>query len=321
MSTHYNQLFTQTFEQLGYNVVYQPSCLINNYDQKCWPINFPDVKWTDSTLVVMHCQDFVSIRNGECPELIAIEKHFADRASQVVVVHWNMDLDKVYSGPMTLLHFPTHSYELLLNLNANREDWLPAFDKTRTKIWQCLNGIPRKHRKLVAEYLQKFYSNGVLSLGTIIPLPKWNYNTYFGCENELNWLRLLPVYSDCDVNIVTETQYYESPGIISEKILMAFLGLQVPILIGYPGIITHCEQLGFDMFRDVVDTDYEFTNDDNRWKQALYLNSYLLNKGIDRDQLHSRLLSNQQHALNLPKMLVGNFTNRVSTNFPNLYTG
>src|SRR5210317_355423 len=120
MSTHYNQLFTQTFQQLGYRVVYQPSCLINNYDQKCWPINFPDVQWTDNTLVVMHCQDFVSIRNGECPELIAIEKHFADRASQVVVVHWNIDLDKVYSGPMRLLHFPTHSYELLLNLNASK---------------------------------------------------------------------------------------------------------------------------------------------------------------------------------------------------------
>lgn len=320
MSTHYNQLFTQTFEQIGYHVVYQPSCLINNYDQKCWPINFPDVQWTDNTLVVMHCQDFVSIRNGECPELITIEKHFAGRANQVVVVHWNMDLNKVYSGPMRLLHFPTHSYELLLNLNANRADWLPAFEKPRTTPWQCLNGIPRRHRNLVAEYLQKFYNNGVLSLGTIIPLPEWNYGTYFGCENELNWTRLLPVYSDCDVNIVTETQYYESPGIISEKTLMAFLGLQVPIVIGYPGIITHCEQLGFDMFRDVVDTDYEFANDDNRWKQALYLNSYLLNKGIDRDQLHSRLLSNQQHALNLPEILVNNFTSRVLTKFPDLCT-
>lgn len=321
MSTHYNQILTETFEKLGYTVVYQPSCLQMPYDGNCWPIQFPEVNWQSNTLVVMHCQDYVSIKNGVCPELQCIESHFSDHADQVVVIHWNMDLTKVYKGSMHLLHFPTHSYELMLNLAGCYQDWQQSLDKVRTTAFQCLNGFAKPHRKLVANYLKKFYPHGVISLGTQIPLLQCNYATYEQCDNVTNWMRLQSVYGDCDVNVVTETQYYEDLGIISEKTLMAFLALQVPIVIGYPGIIAHCEQLGFDMFRDIVDTDYEYADHSSRWKQALYLNSYLLCNGIDRQDLIERLVQNQKLALELPEKLVELFVSKVSTNFPDRCKG
>lgn len=317
---HYNKILKQTLGDMGYDVAFQPCCLMMPYDGTCWTIRYPNVKWRPNTRVIMHCQDFVSIdmTNNTCPELDVIEKYFGDNADKVIIIHWNIDLEKLYDGPMTLLYFPTHSYELLINLNKSFDQWNSLLTKPRSKIWQCLNGVTRKQRRLVARYLQEFYSNGILSLGNDIPLAEWNYETYFGCNNELNWTRLLPVYGDCDINIVTETQYYQSPGIITEKTLMAFLGLQVPILIGYPGIITHCQQLGFDMFRDIVNTDYEFASDDVRWKQAIDLNSGLLTNGIDRDSLHTRLLNNQKHARALPKKLVRDFSNKVLATFQDL---
>lgn len=321
MSTHYNELFTNTFEQLGYAVVYQPSCLINNYDQQCWPIQFPDVNWTDRTLVVMHCQDFVSVRDNCCPELIAIEQHFGDRADRVVVIHWNLNLHRVYSGPLKLVYFPTHSYELLLNLRSQKDQWLPNFNQKRTKAYQCLNGIPRRHRIQVVEHLQKYYNNhnNYISLGDKIVLPQWEYNTYFGCENETNWQRLQYVYADTTVNIVTETQYTESPGIISEKTLFAFLAQQIPVVIGYQGIVEDCASLGFDMFEDIVDVSYDHQTDTNRWRNALDFNRDLI-MGDAQVDVKERLAKNLQTVLDFSDYLVNRFVNTVQESFPSLDT-
>ena len=321
MSIHYNELFTNTFEKLGYDVVYQPSCLINNYDQHCWPIQYPDVSWTDRTLVVMHCQDFLTVRDNLCPELESIEQHFDAHAHRVVVIHWNLNLNKVYSGPLKLVYFPTHSYELLLNLRASKEQWLPNFDQLRTNTYQCLNGIPRRHRIQVVEHLQKYYNNhnNYISLGERIPLPEWNYSTYFGCENETNWQRLQYVYTDATVNIVTETQYTESPGIVSEKTLFAFLAQQIPIVIGYPGIVEDCASLGFDMFEDIVDVSYDHQTDANRWRNALDFNRDLILGNLQVD-LEQRLQKNLQTVLAFPDYLIERFINTVQENFPNLDT-
>ena len=305
---HYNEVLVQPFRQAGFDVVYKPSCCQIPYDGKCWPISYPDVKWNDNTVVIMHCQDFVTIDNNGCPELRAIEAHFGSNASRVIVVHWNIDLQTVYTGPLTLLYFPTHSYELLNNLAQTQEEWKPGLLTERSTNWQCLNGTTRQHRELIAYYMQEHYQNGILSYGEEIPLPKWDFSTYYGCENETNWQRLQPVYSSCNVNIVTETQYYETPGIITEKTLMAFLGLQVPVFIGYRGMIDHIEGLGFDVFRDLVDTSYDYWDDDVRWKDAIELNKDIINGKFDRNQYIERLKRNQDYALNTwSELMVDNF--------------
>ena len=109
-------------------------------------------------------------------------------------------------------------------------------------------------------------------------------------------MRLLPIYADCSINIVTETIYKNPLGIITEKTIMAFLALQVPILIGYPGIVDHCESLGFDMFRDIVDTTYDYLPNEIRLNQAIVNNQCLLQHGVDREKLSNRLIKNQQWA-------------------------
>jgi len=303
---HYNSLFINTFQNLNFSVVYQPSCLQQPYNQQCWPIQYPKVAWSNNTIVIMHCQDFVSTQNQRCLELVAIEQHFGVWSDRVIVIHWNYNLQSVYTGPLRLIYFPTHSYELLINLGNTFSDWSKQLHTPRQYIWQSLNGLPRPHRRSVVKKLKQ-YSMGILSLGTEIPLDNYDYSTYFGCDNETNWQRLLPVYGNCDVNIVTETQYTECPGIISEKTLMCFLALQIPIVIGYKGIVDHCRQLGFDMFDDLVDNSYDQLDNYIRWKQALESNHRLLTNKINRLKLSDRLLANQQHALNWPSRMRSNF--------------
>jgi hypothetical protein len=327
---HYNQLLVQPWRYAGYRVVYQPSCLNPPYDGICWPIQYPEIKSWNNTVVIMHCQDFVSIdmEQNICPELEKIEKHFGDRANQVIVVHWNIDLHTVYNGSLNLVYFPTHSYELLLKMKKTFDEWKPRYveNLSRPVRFQCLNGIPRPHRCLVVDWLDKNNLNGIRSFGDSRSLENYEYTKCIGFnqfDNQGNWILLQPIYSQCDVNIVTETMYYENPGIITEKTLMAILAMQVPILIGYKGIVKHFEDLGFDVFRDIVNTEYDNFSNDTRWLTALESNRNLLVDPLPREDLESRLLANREHVLSIwPEQLVNNYnqavTDIVKEIFPNL---
>ena len=118
---------------------------------------------------------------------------------------------------------------------------------------------------------------------------------------------------------MTETQYTECPGIITEKTLFAFLAQQIPVVIGYRGIVDDCESLGFDMFRDIVDTSYDHQTDDNRWRDALLFNRELL-KGKKTFDVSRRLKNNLETALKLPTVFVQRFVSTVQENFPSLDT-
>jgi hypothetical protein len=292
-----------------FDVIGKWSALVPPYNNNSgWLLDYPDVKtWHSNTIVIMYLQDFVTVKDGRCLELEAIENHFGEKSNRVVVVNWTMDLEKVYTGPLNLMYFPWHSFELLGNLNDNRSEWESTLDAERTIPWQCLNGTARSHREIIADYVNKHFDNGILSMGDDIPLPDWPFNTYFGCENETNWMRLLPVYSQCAVNIVTETFYY-TPGIITEKTIMAFLALQVPVVIGHKGIVEQLERLGFDMFRDLVETDYDTYDNGTRWHQALELNRNVIEGKFDRSLYMDRLLRNRNYALEVwPTLLLEQF--------------
>jgi hypothetical protein len=102
-------------------------------------------------------------------------------------------------------------------------------------------------------------------------------------------MRLLPIYAKCQVNIVTETQYDEPPGIVSEKTLMAMIAQQVPIVIGHQGIVQDCRELGFDMFDDLVDTSYDSMPNDIRVEQAIIKNQDLILGKINLAPYQERL--------------------------------
>ena len=313
---HYNDILQKPFKDAGFTVIYQPSCLLNPYDGNKWPIQYPEVNWTDNTVVIMHCQDFVNVRDNVCCELLDIESYFGERANQVVVVVWNLNIP--YTGPLNVIYFPTHSYEILTELNRRKQEWLSEFDCIKTTNWQCLNGQVKPHRVNVVNYLRS-RTDGILSLKNQIPLTNAEYDRVYNWNNILNWFELLPVYTKCKVNIVTETEYAYEFSIITEKTLMAFLALQVPIIIGYKHVINECESLGFDMFRDIVETDYDTYNDQDRWEQALVLNKDIIEGKFNYNALQERLIRNREYALTVwPELVVEWFNSNAQDILENL---
>jgi hypothetical protein len=268
----------------------------------------------------MHCQDFVNVNNGVCRELELIEQHFGDRAHQVVAVVWNMDLQSVYQGPINVVYFPYHTYEIVSNLKLIQHQWLPRLQQPRTKIFQSLNGVAKKHRMLAVDLLKKFDCS-IVTLYPDLQLELFDYRSHLAVSNEENFIRLADVYGNCDINVVTESLYREPPGIITEKTVFAWMAMQVPIIIGYSGIVAHARSLGFDLFDDIVDHSYDCYPNHTRVQAAIELNQKILKQGIDRSAIIHRLESNLKHVLSWPDRMIVNYQQQACAVFQRLTTG
>ena len=305
----YTTLFRDTIFSLGFDLIPVWNCFEPAYDPTTgWPLKLPQVDFSPNTRVLLNFQDFVTVSNGRVLELEKVEQHYGKYSNQVIVTYWNHGLDKIYSGPIELIEFSNHNYDLARALNDTRDQWIHRLEDSRSTPWQCLNGRVCQHRRRVAKIL-KHWTPGHLSLGDEIKLPQWDYSTYRGTENIDNFLRLIDVYSSCAVNIVTETQYDVSPGIITEKTFMAFAAGQIPIIIGHQGIVQHCQELGFDMFDDVVDISYDHLPNEVRAEQALELNKNLILGNVDLRPYQQRLKQQRDFLLeNFPNKMIERFS-------------
>lgn len=303
----YSVLFDQTLTGLGFDLVPVYNCYDMGYDPILgWPLKLPSIEFGSKTLLLLHFQDFVT--PGErVIELERVTDFYRDRASQVLVTYWSHGLHQHYQGPVNLIEFSNHNLTTVLTLAQRQSEWLPSFSQDRDLIWQCLNGRMCQHRRRTVDVLLG-YDNGTLSYGPEIPLEDWPYSTYRGTENDDNFIRLQNLYARTCVNIVTETQYHARPGIISEKTLHAMIAGQIPVIIGHPGAVQDTQDLGFDVFPDVVDIGYDWLPNDDRVESALDRNRHLLQGDFDWRSLQPRLMANRQQALEiLPDVMIQRF--------------
>jgi len=115
---------------------------------------------------------------------------------------------------------------------------------------------------------------------------------------------------------VNETLYDEGSGIISEKTLDAFVALQLPIIIGYQGIISDIRNYGFDVFDDIIDHSYDDMPNEIRWELAIEMNTHLFRGEFDYEGLLPRLKKNQEYIIDgYLDYIVDNFQSQVNDMF------
>jgi hypothetical protein len=290
----YSILIDQTLTNLG--IKFQPEYSAYNTqrsDRTGWSLKLPDL--LPDHYLLLHFQDYVTWQNNAVVELQTIEQRYGAQANRVIVTHWNHNLSKHYSGPVTLIEFSSHNYGTAMSLQKIQPVWDGILQSTRSG-WQCLNGRYDQHRRRAVDIL-KSWPNGTLSYGTQLNLDQASYANYFECNNEQNFIRLMPVYGRHAINIVTET-IYRDPGIMTEKTMMAMAAEQIPIVIGHQGIVQDCRDLGFDMFDDLVDTSYDTLPNDSRVEQALLRNQHLITGNIDLLPYRARLCAQREFLLN-----------------------
>jgi hypothetical protein len=289
----YSTLFAQSLTNKGVSFTPVYHCFESARSPDAgWSLRLPDF---DTDVLLLHFQDLVNIQDGRVLELEQIEQRYGSRANRVVVTYWNHGLDQIYTGPVRLVEFSNHNYDLVNQLYQRWPEWQHIVGQPRTQAWQCLNGRMCDHRNRVVQTLQG-WSGGVLSYHDRIRLPQYDYTNYT-YNNVDNFINLDYVYSTCAVNIVTETEYATAPGIISEKTLLAMAAGQIPIVIGHRGIVKHCRELGFDMFTDLVDVSYDTMPNEVRAEQAVWLNQDLILGKIDLAPYQERLRAQREFLL------------------------
>jgi hypothetical protein len=309
----YDQLMAHTFNSLDINSVIVYNCFQPPYDyDHGWPLTLPDVDFGPKTLLVLHFQDFVSI-GQPVRELVKVEEKYGSHCNQVVVAHMSHGLEQCYQGAISFIEYNNHNLYTCESIAQRQAEWQHYFEQPRSLAWQCLNGRKCSHRKRAADVL-KHWPNGILSYGDEIRLDQWDYSSYRGTENDENFVRLAPLYAQSAVNIVTETQYDDRPGVISEKTLQAMIAGQIPVVIGHPGVVQSCQELGFDMFEDLVDISYDWLPNDIRVEAALTLNRELILGNRDLASYQDRLKHQQDFVLTAyPKWIRANFVKQAQS--------
>lgn len=69
------------------------------------------------------------------------------------------------------------------------------------------------------------------------------------------------IFGNSAVDIIVETVHINRSGIITEKYLNSIYGYNFPIYVGMAGSINHLRNLGFDLFDDVINHDYDTIQD------------------------------------------------------------
>lgn len=145
-------------------------------------------------------------------------------------------------------------------------------NQPREKLFTCLNNRKESHRSILIDQLLKNdvmgdgYVSNINGVGyTEIDFYKEDHFTETIYDKKII-LDATNIPSDrfgvhkwgskSYIDVVTETSH-NLMRFMTEKSVKPFYNLQLPIILGYNGIIQHLRDLGFDMFDDIINHSYD----------------------------------------------------------------
>lgn len=183
-----------------------------------------------------------------------------------------------FAGPRVFCskynHMIHSDYQLMTNnvFCANKiivgKKWSGA---KKDKLYTCLNNNYQHHRSILIDELIK---NSLIEYGYVsnlkgndetIKIPVYGYGDVFKYTNHYvkieeddftSRFTINNKLSNTYIDIVTETSHGLMP-FMTEKSVKPFYSLQLPIILGYTGIIQDLRDMGFDVFDDVIDHTYD----------------------------------------------------------------
>lgn len=264
---------------------YFPTAIINDAALKFpitasgWDIEFPEV--VDGLNVLM-LQDMLTWEPGtrwprELEKIAkwAIAKNI--NQSKLLVLIWNYDLAEHWNeqnpGMFKCIQFSTHQYETWLQYKNNQATIEETFTGTgRKHNALCLNRIDKPHRRSAITYLKRSREINLSDLHNNKQpyYPGLSFGEY-QYDNLANLLSLVQNYTTSRFSIITESQYSEPRGIISEKVFNAIVALHPFVVIGSHGSLKEIQRLGFKTFPDYFDESYDLCPNSTRLDRVLGL--------------------------------------------------
>lgn len=262
---------------------YYPDAVINDAALKFpitnngWEVEFPDNVDKPTFLVL---QDMLTWEPGsrwprelERIATWSIAKNIDQ--SKLYVLIWNYDLAEHWNeqqqGMFKCVQFSTFQYNLWEQYTKSHRRLEEAFTATgRKHNALCLNRIDKPHRRSVITYLKRYREVNLSDLhyGRNPYYPGQSFEDY-DYDNLKNLLSLQQNYLTSRFSIITESQYSEPRGIISEKTFNAIVALHPFVIIGSAGSLKEIKRLGFKTFPNYFDESYDALSNSTRLDRAM----------------------------------------------------
>jgi hypothetical protein len=215
-------------------------------------------------------------------ELARIRNFYKDWApmDQIIVVVWPLGIVDVWpEKEFHVVEFSTHQYETWESYNSQEDILREAFsytDKDYEYNFLCMNRIAKPHRKILYSRLNGL-SCGNVSLqseGHELIYPGLDFKTYNDHYNNLdNLLSIQKNFNTSMFSVISESQFHERFGIITEKTFNAIVAGHPFIVAGHKGCLDDIKSLGFKTYPNIFDESYQDYENTDRLDAMLDLNS------------------------------------------------
>ena len=282
-------MFTKTIKQFFPNSIVIDSALKFPITKDGWEVDMPgrfDCRFKDPDFwLVLNLQDMLTFDAGaDIPrELVKIQEFYQGWADmdRIIVTIWPIGIaGKWPQASFHCIEFSTHQYETWEKYKS-AEDVLREIFGRDNKEYQdnfvCMNRIEKPHRKIAVSRLEQ-YRTGNISLqsaGLELKHQGLNYTEYNDKYNNLvNLISLQRNFNTSFFSVVTESQYAEPTGIISEKTFNAIVAGHPFMVIGHEGCLDDIKSLGFKTYPMLFDEEYQYAPNTNRIDKMIALNEH-----------------------------------------------
>jgi hypothetical protein len=253
--------------------------------------------------------NFHEVNNNEFEVLQQFNKYISDfslNETNFYYINNNTKLKEYINILNTKINVYTSTFifELIASkLNRNES----VFKPNKEFLFSCHNRATRKHRIETLCFLKKYnilkntdwtYVDPELRIKDFQPGNLTGYFTFVADEinyfkeiglkyskyetHKTNWLEIESgakiidkiseeCFTNCYINIITET-FFDSPEIhASEKSFRAFYFMQLPIFVATYGHVQYLrKRFGFDMFDDLIDHSYDLEKDSQKRMKMVF---------------------------------------------------
>lgn len=272
-----------------------------------WDISVPKRPWDcdfdnpDYHLFV-NLQDMLT---GD--ELIRLNSHFVDNAfplHRITVLVWARDIqNSLPEQRVNVINFSSHQYETWCSYKASEDVLRDAFDVNKKQFkynFVCPQRIYKPHRAALFGKLKRIKHGNVSlqSKGYELRYPSLSYADYDEQYNNLiNLLAMKKNYNTALFAIVSESQYEQQYGIITEKTFNAIVAGMPFLLVAHSGALQNIRDYGFHTwggvsngirtFGQLFDETYDSLDNTVRIKDMLTSNNSYIYDQLTADEMHS----------------------------------
>jgi hypothetical protein len=243
--------------------------------------NFDNPEWR----LVLNLQDMLTFdHDDDVPrELLTIQAFYQEWAdlNRIIVVIWPVGIGNRWpQDSFHCIEFSTHQYETWESYKGSEDVLRKIFSRTNKDMqdnFVCMNRIQKPHRKITASRLD-IYKTGNISLQSAgrelkYPSPSYDeYNVHY--DNLINLYGLSENFNSSFFSVITESQYAEPYGIITEKTFNAIVAGHPFLMVGHKGCLDDLKSYGFKTYPMIFDEEYQHLPNADRIDHMIEMNEH-----------------------------------------------